>query len=170
MKRTLTLRVNGREERVEAAPHHTLLEVLRRDLRLFGAREGCGVGMCGACTVLIDGQPLSACLLLAGEVRDRAVETVEGLAPDDSLHPIQEAFIARTAFQCSFCTPGMLLATRALLAENPDPSDEEITDYLAGNLCRCGSYLKIVEAVHDAAARLRGETLTPNPSPSGGGG
>jgi aerobic-type carbon monoxide dehydrogenase small subunit (CoxS/CutS family) len=154
MKRALTLRVNGREHAVQAATHHTLLEVLRRELRLFGAREGCGVGMCGACTVLLDGQPVSSCLLLASEVRGRAIQTVEGLAVDDGLHPIQEAFVAHTAFQCSFCTPGMLLATKALLAENPTPTDEEIADYLAGNLCRCGSYLKIVAAVRDASQRL----------------
>ena len=157
MKRELTLRVNGREERVEAATHHTLLEVLRRELRLVGAREGCGVGMCGACTVLLDGQPVSSCLLLATEVRGRAIETVEGLADGDRLHPIQEAFIEHTAFQCSFCTPGMLLATKALLAENPDPSEEDVKDYLAGNLCRCGSYLKIIAAVRGAAQRLTSE-------------
>jgi aerobic-type carbon monoxide dehydrogenase small subunit (CoxS/CutS family) len=155
MKQPLTLKVNGREHQVQAAVHHTLLEVLRHELRLYGPREGCGVGMCGACTVLLDGQPVSSCLLLAGEVRGRAVETVEGLADGDRLHPIQEAFIEHTAFQCSFCTPGMLLATKALLAENPAPTDEEIRDYLAGNICRCGSYLKIVEAVRSAGERLR---------------
>jgi carbon-monoxide dehydrogenase small subunit len=155
MKQRLTLRVNGREHQVEAATHHTLLEVLRRELRLVGAREGCGVGMCGACTVLIDGQPISSCLLLATEVRGRAVETVEGLAEGDRLHPIQAAFVEQTAFQCSFCTPGMIMATKALLAENPNPTDEEITDYLAGNLCRCGSYINIVAAVKSAAAQVR---------------
>src|SRR5919205_874526 len=154
MKQQLTLRVNGREQVVEAATHHTLLEVLRGELDMVGAREGCGVGMCGACTVLLDGRPVSSCLLLASEVRGRAIQTVEGLAEDDRLHPIQEAFVAHTAFQCSFCTPGMLLATKALLAENPTPTDEEIADYLAGNLCRCGSYLKIVAAVRDAGQRL----------------
>jgi aerobic-type carbon monoxide dehydrogenase small subunit (CoxS/CutS family) len=158
MKRQLTLRVNGRDERVEAATHHTLLEVLRRELRLVGCREGCGVGMCGACTVLLDGQPVSSCLLLATEVRGRAVETVEGLADGDRLHPIQEAFIEHTGFQCSFCTPGMLLAAKALLAENPDPTEEDVKDYLAGNLCRCGSYLKIIAAVRGAATRLRAPT------------
>ncbi len=155
MKRELTLRVNGRELRLEAATHHTLLEVLRGELDLAGAREGCGVGMCGACTVLLDGRPVSSCLLLASEVRGRAIETVEGLAQDGRLHPIQEAFVEETAFQCSFCTPGMLLATKALLAENPDPTDAEVKDYLAGNLCRCGSYLKILAAVQNAARRLR---------------
>jgi aerobic carbon-monoxide dehydrogenase small subunit len=155
MKRQITLRVNGREHTIEAATHHTLLEVLRGELDLVGAREGCGVGMCGACTVLLDGQPVSSCLLLAGEVRGRPIETVEGLAQNGQLHPIQQAFVEETAFQCSFCTPGMLLATRALLAENPDPSEDEVKDYLAGNLCRCGSYLKILAAVRNAARRLR---------------
>lgn len=155
MKRQITLRVNGREQPVEAATHHTLLELLRGELDLVGAREGCGVGMCGACTVLLDGQPVSSCLLLASEVRGRPIETVEGLARDGQLHPIQQAFVEETAFQCSFCTPGMLLATKALLAENPDPSEDEVKDYLAGNLCRCGSYLKILAAVRNAAQRLR---------------
>ncbi len=154
MKRQLTLRVNGREERVEAATHHTLLEVLRGELRLVGAREGCGVGMCGACTVLLDGQPISSCLLLASEVRGRTIETVEGLAHGDRLHPIQEAFIEHTGFQCSFCTPGMLLATKALLAENPRPTRSEIEDFLGGNLCRCTGYWNILDAVADAAVRL----------------
>ncbi len=158
MKRQLTLHVNGRAHQVEAATHHTLLEVLRRELWLMGAREGCGVGMCGACTVLLDGQPVSSCLLLASEVRGRPIETVEGLAEGDRLHPIQAAFVEQTAFQCSFCTPGMIMATKALLAENPNPTDEEITDYLAGNLCRCGSYLNILAAVKSAAARLRQRT------------
>ena len=116
------------------------------------------MGMCGACTVLLDGRPISSCLLLASEVRGRAVETVEGLADGDRLHAIQQAFVAQTAFQCSFCTPGMIMATKALLAENPNPSDEEITDYLAGNLCRCGSYKNIVVAVKEAAAQLRQAT------------
>jgi aerobic-type carbon monoxide dehydrogenase small subunit (CoxS/CutS family) len=155
MNRRVTLRINGREQVVEAATHHTLLEVLRGDLDMVGAREGCGVGMCGACTVLLDGQPISSCLLLASEVRGRAIETVEGLAQDGRLHPIQAAFVEETAFQCSFCTPGMLLATKALLAENPDPTDDDVKDYLAGNLCRCGSYLKILAAVKRAAAALR---------------
>jgi aerobic-type carbon monoxide dehydrogenase small subunit (CoxS/CutS family) len=147
----LRLQVNGRDHAVEAETHHTLLEVLRRELKLVGAREGCGVGMCGACTVLVDGRPLSSCLLLAVEVRGRPIETVEGLAAAGKLHPLQEAFIGVTAFQCSYCTPGMLLTAKALLAENPDPTEAEIKDYLAGNLCRCGSYLKIVAAIREAA-------------------
>jgi len=151
----LTLRVNGQQHRVRARTHHTLLEVLRDQLRLVGTREGCGVGMCGACTVLVDGNPVSSCLLLAALCEGRELVTVEGLQADDGgLDPVQEAFVDHTAFQCSYCTPGFLLAAKALLAEAPDPSAEEVKEYLAGNLCRCGSYVKILDAVLDAKQRL----------------
>jgi aerobic-type carbon monoxide dehydrogenase small subunit (CoxS/CutS family) len=151
----LNLRVNGQEHRVRARTHHTLLEVLRDQLRLIGAREGCGIGMCGACTVLVDGRPMSSCLLLAALCEGRELLTVEGLqGPDGRLDAVQEAFVEHTAFQCSYCTPGFLLATKALLAEAPDPSAEEVKEYLAGNLCRCGSYVKILDAVLDAKQRL----------------
>lgn len=154
-KLALTLRVNGREHTVRARPHHTLLEVLRGELKLFGVREACGVGMCGACTVLADGKPLSACLLLAPLAEGMDLLTVEGLeGPNGELHPIQQAYLDHTAFQCSYCTPGFLLTTKALLDENPDPSEEEARAYLAGNLCRCGSYVKILDAVMDAKRRL----------------
>src|SRR5438445_8044903 len=153
MKQQLTLRVNGREERVEAATHHTLLEVLRRELDLVGAREGCGIGMCGACTVLLDGKPISSCLLLAALAEGKEILTIEGLAEPGKLHPIQQAFIDHNAFQCAYCTPGFILSTKSLLEENPAPTPEQIRAYLAGNLCRCGSYVKIQEAVLDAAAR-----------------
>jgi aerobic-type carbon monoxide dehydrogenase small subunit (CoxS/CutS family) len=154
---TLTLRVNGRDHVVRARSHHTLLDVLRNEIGLTGPREGCGIGMCGACTVLVDGTPLSGCLLLAGLAEGREITTVEGLeGPDGSLHPIQEAFVAHTAFQCSYCTPGFLLATKALLDEEPDPSRDDAKHYLAGNLCRCGSYVKILDAVMDAKERLAG--------------
>jgi aerobic-type carbon monoxide dehydrogenase small subunit (CoxS/CutS family) len=156
-KMTLTLRVNGRDHVVRARSHHTLLDVLRNEIGLTGPREGCGIGMCGACTVLVDGTPLSGCLLLAGLAEGREITTVEGLeGPDGSLHPIQEAFVAHTAFQCSFCTPGFLLATKALLDVEPDPSRDDAKHYLAGNLCRCGSYVKILDAVMDAKERLAG--------------
>ena len=152
---TLELRVNGRPHRVAARAHHTLLEVLRDQLKLTGTREGCGIGMCGACTVLADGRPVSSCLLLAALCEGRELVTVEGLqARDGSLDPVQEAFVEHTAFQCSYCTPGFLLTTKALLAEAPDPSAEEVKEYLAGNLCRCGSYVKILDAVLDAKQRL----------------
>jgi aerobic-type carbon monoxide dehydrogenase small subunit (CoxS/CutS family) len=157
-KMTLTLRVNGRDHVVRARTHHTLLDVLRNELGLTGPREGCGIGMCGACTVLVDGAPLSGCLLLAGLAEGRDIETVEGMeAADGTLHPIQQAFVDHTAFQCSYCTPGFLLATKALLAEDPDPSREDAKHYLAGNLCRCGSYVKILDAVMDAKSRSTGD-------------
>jgi aerobic-type carbon monoxide dehydrogenase small subunit (CoxS/CutS family) len=154
-KLLLTLRVNGQEHKVRTRSHHTLLEVLRDELKLIGSREGCGIGMCGACTVQVDGKPVSSCLLLAALCEGKELLTVEGLqAPDGQLDPVQEAFVDHTAFQCSYCTPGFLLATKALLAEDPDPSAEEVKEYLAGNLCRCGSYVKILDAVLDAKQRL----------------
>jgi aerobic-type carbon monoxide dehydrogenase small subunit (CoxS/CutS family) len=156
-KRLFRLRVNGFEQEVVAATHHTLLDVLRREFKLFGVREGCGIGMCGACTVLVDGKPMSSCLMLAALATDKEIGTVEGLAYRDRLHPIQQAFVDHTAFQCSYCTPGFILTTKALLEENPAPTIDEVRHYLAGNLCRCGSYVKIAEAVLDAAERLRGD-------------
>jgi aerobic-type carbon monoxide dehydrogenase small subunit (CoxS/CutS family) len=151
----LAVRVNGRDERLRARPHETLLDVLRSELKLFGVREACGVGQCGACTVLIDGKPQSSCLLLAPMVEGKDIVTVEGLeGSDGSLHPIQQAFVDNTAFQCSYCTPGFILSVKALLDEDPDPTEDEARSYLAGNLCRCGSYVKILAAVMDAKRRL----------------
>jgi aerobic-type carbon monoxide dehydrogenase small subunit (CoxS/CutS family) len=155
-KMRLELRVNGRSHRVRARAHHTLLEVLRDQLKLFGAREACGVGMCGACTVLVDGQPISGCLMLAALAEGKDILTIEGLeGPNGELHPIQQAYVDHTAFQCSYCTPGFILTTKALLDENPDPTEDQARHYLAGNLCRCGSYVKILDAVMDAKGRLR---------------
>jgi carbon-monoxide dehydrogenase small subunit/isoquinoline 1-oxidoreductase alpha subunit/xanthine dehydrogenase YagT iron-sulfur-binding subunit len=156
-KIALTLRVNGREERLRARPHHTLLEVLRNELHLTGPREGCGVGMCGACTVLVDGRPVSGCLLPAALAEGHELTTIEGLeGPNGELHPIQEAYVAHTGFQCSYCTPGFILTTKALLDEQPDVTRDEAKSYLAGNLCRCGSYVKILDSVMDARDRVRG--------------
>jgi aerobic-type carbon monoxide dehydrogenase small subunit (CoxS/CutS family) len=153
----LTLRVNGRSERIRVRPQHTLLEALRNELQLTGPREGCGVGMCGACTVLVDGRPVSGCLLPAALAEGHELTTIEGLeGPNGELHPIQEAYVAHTGFQCSYCTPGFILTTKALLEEQPDVSREEAKAYLAGNLCRCGSYVKILDSVMDARDRLRG--------------
>jgi aerobic-type carbon monoxide dehydrogenase small subunit (CoxS/CutS family) len=157
--------VNGQTRDLEVEVHDTLLEVLRAEFKLTGPREGCGIGMCGACTVLVDEKPISSCLALAALAADKDILTVEGLADGDRLHPIQEAFIDQMGFQCSYCTPGFILATKALLAEQPSPTPDEVRDYLAGNLCRCGSYVKILDAVLDAAGRLRGEAAVERPRP-----
>jgi carbon-monoxide dehydrogenase small subunit len=164
VKQIVQLKVNGLAHEVAVEPHHTLLEVLRRDFKLFGAREGCGIGMCGACTVLVEGKPVSSCLMLAALAQDHDILTIEGLAENGELHPVQQAFVDYNAFQCSYCTPGFILTTKALLEEQPNPSGEEVRAYLAGNLCRCGSYVKIEQAVLAAARRLRGESTVP-PSP-----
>jgi len=156
MSATVHLIVNGRAEVLQAEPTDTLLEALRRDLWLKSVREACGIGVCGSCTVLVDGRPISSCLLLARLAEGTTVETVESLTDGETLHPIQQAFVDHTAFQCSYCTPGFVLATKALLEENPRPSADEVRHYLAGNLCRCGSYRNIEEAVLDAADRLGG--------------
>lgn len=154
MRQIVKLKVNGLEREVAVETQRTLLEVIREEFKLFGTREGCGIGMCGACTVLADGEPISSCLMLAALAEGRELLTIEGLADGATLHPIQQAFIDENAFQCSYCTPGFILTTKRLLEENPAPSAEEVRAYLAGNLCRCGSYVKIQQAVLNAAARL----------------
>ena len=140
------LRVNGVDHEADVGTR-TLLAVLRDDLGWVGAKEGCGIGMCGACTILVDGEPISSCLMLAVQASGRDIVTVEGLAPEGKLHFIQQAFIDHGAFQCAYCTPGFVLSTLALLTETPSPDSEEIRDYLSGNLCRCGSYPNILRAV-----------------------
>jgi len=150
----MILNVNGNKHEVQAGTR-TLLEVLRDDLGLVGTKEGCGVGMCGACTVLVDGKPISGCLILAEQIAGKEIFTVEGLARNGKLHPIQQAFIDERAFQCAYCTPGFMLSTFALLNENPNPSEDDIREYLSGNLCRCGSYQNILKAVVEAGTRLR---------------
>lgn len=134
-----------------------MLEVLRDNLRLTGTKEGCSTGDCGACSILLDGTLICACLMLAAESQGRAVSTIEGIAEGEMLHPIQQKFLEHAALQCGVCTPGFVVATKALLDANPDPTEEEIRYYLAGNLCRCTGYDKIVRAVQDAAHVLRGE-------------
>jgi carbon-monoxide dehydrogenase small subunit len=158
---TLALTVNG-EERAAAVPgHHTLLEVLREELGLTGTKHGCELGECGTCTVLLDGRPVLSCLVLAVEAEGREVETVEGLQQGNALHPLQAAFADLGAAQCGYCTPGLLMAAKALLDDDPAPERAAIRAALAGNLCRCTGYHKIVEAVEWAAARLRGDDAPP---------
>ncbi|MGH7530750.1 MAG: (2Fe-2S)-binding protein [Gemmatimonadales bacterium] len=157
----ITLELNGERVEVAFAPHKTLLEVLREDLALTGTKHGCELGECGTCTVLLDGTPVLSCLVLGLACANRAVRTVEGMARDGRLHPLQETFADLGAAQCGYCTPAFLLAAEALLAANPRPTRDEIKDALAGNLCRCTGYLKIYEAVELAAARMRGEQAEP---------
>lgn len=153
---TVRFTLNGRRVSARVAPHHNLVEMLQDRFGLFGARESCGQGMCGCCTVVVDGAPVSGCLYLAALVHGSTVETVEGLAEEGRLHPVQEAFIEAGAFQCGFCTPGFVLMTERLLAEHPDPSEDQIRHYLSGNLCRCAAYPEIVAAVKLAARRRKG--------------
>ncbi len=152
---TLTFTLNGRPCTAEAPAHWTVLDLLRDGLNLAGTKDGCGEGVCGTCTVLADGRPIRACLVLAAHVRGRALVTVEGLETDGRLDPLQSAFAERGAAQCGFCTPGMLLAAKALLAEHPAPTAQEVREALSGNLCRCTGYVKIVEAVLAAASGRR---------------
>ena len=155
MKQVIKLKVNGDEHHLAVDPWRTLNEVLREDLNLTGVKLGCGSGDCGACTVLVDGRAVNSCISLAVDVQGREILTVEGLAPDgETLHPIQEAFIEKGAIQCGFCTPGMEMAAKDLLDRNPFPTDREIRTALAGNLCRCTGYKKIVEAVSAAGRRM----------------
>jgi len=152
----IRFKLNGREVEAEVEPNTLLLNLLRERFHLTGAKYGCGIGECGACTVLLDGEPILSCLTLAVEVDGREVTTIEGLAEDGELHPLQRAFLEEGAVQCGFCTPGMILTAKALLDENPNPSEEEIREYLKGNLCRCTGYINIVKAVKRAAEEMAG--------------
>jgi carbon-monoxide dehydrogenase small subunit len=151
----LKLNVNGETFGLIAPVHKTLLEVLREEMNLTGTKHGCEVGECGTCTVLIDGEPVLSCLTLPIEVQGKAITTIEGVAKDGQPHPLQEAFTELGAAQCGYCTPAMILAAKALLDKNLNPTREEIQETLSGNLCRCTGYLKIFEAVERAAARMR---------------
>jgi len=157
----LKLRINGEDRPVVFPTHHTLLEVLREECGLTGTKHGCELGECGTCTVLVDGRPVLSCLALAAEMAGREIETVEGLQNGNDLHPLQAAFADLGAAQCGYCTPGILMAAKALLAENPRPADSEIREALAGNLCRCTGYHKIIQGVEWAAAKMRGEEWVP---------
>lgn len=155
MKYRLSLNVNGETVDLEVETHRTLLEVLRKDLGLKGAKEGCGAGECGACTVLLDDEPINSCLVLALQANGRRVTTIEGLSGGKKLHPVQEAFVRHGAIQCGFCTPGMILSAKALLDRNPNPTEREIREALVGNLCRCTGYQKIVEAILSLVGKPR---------------
>jgi aerobic-type carbon monoxide dehydrogenase small subunit (CoxS/CutS family) len=155
MTREIMLHINGREERVAVQDADTLLELLRDHFKLWSVREGCGVGACGTCTVLLDGQPVSSCFLLAVRATGHEVMTLEGLSDGKELHLVQEAFVTQRALQCAYCTPGFVLSVKALLDEIPSPSDDEIREYLSGNLCRCAGYGDILRAVRVAQLKKK---------------
>ena len=152
----VTTTVNGDETEFLCDPHDTLLDVLRNDLNLTGTKEGCGSGDCGACSVTVDGRLVCSCLMLGVEAEGKQIGTIEGVSEKDHLHVIQEKFLEHAALQCGICTPGLIVSTRALLEENPNPTEEEARFWLAGNLCRCTGYDKIIRAVMDAATTMRG--------------
>lgn len=151
----LNLVVNGRQEQLDIPPNRTLLEMLREDLQLTGAKEGCGHGECGACMVILDGRTVNSCLVLAAELEGASVVTIEGLKQGEQLHPVQQAFVTHSGMQCGFCTSGQVLAAKALLEENPNPTPDEIRDGMAGSFCRCTGYTKIFDSVAAAAELLR---------------
>ena len=151
----ISLTVNGTLREIEVEPHELLLDVVRDRLGLTGAKRSCDVQVCGACTLLLDGRPVSSCTMLAFEAREREVLTIEGLAQSGKLHPLQEAFIEHGGFQCGFCTPGMILTAKTLLDENPQPTEEEIIEFMQGNICRCTGYKKIIESIVATAKKMR---------------
>ena len=157
MKKLISLSVNGKEYELAAASNKTLTQALRDDLGLLGTKEGCGVGDCGACTVIMDGKPVNSCLILAVQAVGSEITTIEGIAGMGGLHPIQKAFVDLGAIQCGFCTPGMILYAKGLLDSKPEPTEREIREALSGNLCRCTGYQKIVEAVQEAAKTMKKE-------------
>ena len=146
-KESLQLTINGEPYELTVEPRTTLAELLREELHLTGTKEGCGIGMCGACTVLLDGKAIKSCLVLALKANGKEITTIEGLAAKGDIHPLQKAFIDHGAIQCGYCTPGMILSAKALLDENPHPTEEEVRMAMAGNLCRCTGYVKILEAI-----------------------
>jgi carbon-monoxide dehydrogenase small subunit len=155
MKKTIQFTLNGKSISREVPAHRLLLDLLRDEIGLTGTKEGCGTGDCGACTVYLNGKPVNSCLVLSGELDGAEIVTIEGLRIGEELHPIQKAFLEDGGAQCGYCTPGMLMMSKALLDENPNPTEEDIRFALSGNLCRCTGYAKIVQAVQDAAAVLR---------------
>jgi carbon-monoxide dehydrogenase small subunit len=160
MKTIIHLTINGEPVEIAVEPNRTLVQLLREDLGLTGTKHGCGLGDCGACTVILDGKPVNSCLVLAVQAAGSDVQTIEGLADDGELHPIQQAFVDHGAIQCGFCTPGMILSAKALLDTNPKPTELDIRTALSGNLCRCTGYQKIVEAVQGAAKAIEGKEVS----------
>ncbi len=153
MKLAIATTINGQREEISVNPHQTLLELLRDDLKLKGAVEGCSVGVCGSCTILIDGKPVSSCLTLASNIEGKSVTTIEGLSLNGALDPVQQAFLKHQAFQCGFCTTGMIMAVKGLLNAHPQPSEEQARDFLSGNLCRCGTYKEVLAVVKELGCR-----------------
>ena len=151
MKLLISTTLNGQRQSVRVNPNQTLLEFLRDDLKLKGTVEGCSVGVCGSCTVLIDGKPVSSCLTLASNIEDKQITTIEGLSQNGDLDPVQQVFLKHQAFQCGFCTTGMIMAVKGLLNTHPHPTEEQARDYLSGNLCRCGTYKEVLAAVSELA-------------------
>ena len=152
----VTTTLNGNAVEFLCDTHQTLLQILRDELHLTGTKEGCATGDCGACSVTVDGRLMCSCLILGAEVQGKSIQTIEGMAEGEKLHPLQRKFLEHAALQCGICTPGVLVAAKALLERNPDPTETEVRYWLAGNLCRCTGYNKIIEAVLDAAAEMRG--------------
>lgn len=159
MTKEIRMTLNGKTVSRAVATHRLLLDLLRDEIGMTGTKEGCGTGDCGACTVYLNGKPVNSCLVLSGELDGADIVTIEGLKIGPELHPVQQAFLQDGGAQCGYCTPGMLMMSKALLDENPDPTEEEIRFALSGNLCRCTGYAKIVQAVQDAAANMRSKTV-----------
>ena len=153
-KKIRTYMVNGQKHQVAVRPYDVLLDVLRETIGLTGTKRGCDMGTCGCCTVTVDGRPILSCLTLAGQVEGRAITTIEGIRSDDGLHPLQTAFAGFGGSQCGFCTPGIIMASKAMLDRNPQPNDDEIREGISGNLCRCTGWVKIFEAIRGAAKEL----------------
>jgi carbon-monoxide dehydrogenase small subunit len=151
LKITISTTINGQQQEVTVRPNQTLLEFLRDDLALKGSVEGCGVGVCGSCTVLLDDRPVSSCLMLATNAESKKVTTIEGLSRNGELDPVQKAFLKHQAFQCGYCTPGMIMAVKGLFVSHPHPTEEQARDYLSGNLCRCGTYVEVLAVVKELA-------------------
>ena len=155
--KTIKFTINGQAHEICVKPWRTLLEVIREDLNLTGTKEGCGQGECGSCTVIMGGKTVNSCLVPAMEANNQEIITIEGLSDGETLHPIQEAFVNHSGMQCGFCTPGMIMSAKVLLEENPDPSEAEIREGIAGNFCRCTGYTKIIESISAAAEAMKGE-------------